>query len=45
MEGKPGKYMSMEKGPIAESDPRIKIRKKRFLLFMAAKKSYLLIAV
>src|ERR1700754_3283865 len=30
MAGKPGRYMSMEKGPMAESNPRIRIMKKDF---------------
>ncbi len=30
--GKPGRYISIEKGPIAESNPRIIINKKRLLL-------------
>ena len=34
MFGKPGKYMSMEKGPIAESNPRISISKNFFFLFL-----------
>jgi hypothetical protein len=34
MVGKPGKYISMEKGPIAESKPKIKINKDRSLLFI-----------
>src|SRR5882757_7228363 len=30
MAGKPGRYMSMEKGPMAESNPRIRMMKKDF---------------
>ena len=33
--GKPGRYMSIEKGPIAESIPNITIIKNLFFLFMA----------
>ena len=40
MAGKPGKYMSMEKGPIAHSKPRININKERFLFSIFAKKSH-----
>jgi hypothetical protein len=34
MAGNPGRYISMEKGPSAVSDPNNKIRKKCFLLVM-----------
>ena len=30
--GNPGKYISMEKGPMADSSPRIRMRKNCFLL-------------
>ena len=33
--GKPGRYMSMEKGARAVNDPRIRIRKKYFSLVIS----------
>jgi hypothetical protein len=35
MFGKPGKYISMENGPIADSNPSISMRKKCFFVFMS----------
>lgn len=32
--GKPGRYISMDNGPIADSNPRISISNDRLVLFM-----------
>jgi hypothetical protein len=37
MAGKPGKYMSIENGPIADSSPNISMRKNLLLPFMLGK--------
>jgi hypothetical protein len=39
MVGKPGKYISMEKGPMAESNPKINMSKDRFLIGFIGEKN------
>jgi hypothetical protein len=36
--GKPGRYISIEKGPIAQSNPRINISTERFFLSIPQRK-------